>query len=149
MIEATLVYVFSRGKVLLGMKKTRFGKGRWNGLGGKVQDNETIIEAATREVKEEIGIDVALDKPLGTITFHNSSKGDWTVHIFATETFTGEPMESDEMRPQWFATDNVPYEAMWDDDRHWYPLLFKRQPFRAEFWFDENEKVVRHEVVAL
>lgn len=146
MMRATLVYVFRDGEVLLGMKKVRFGKGRWNGFGGKVKNGEAPREAAVREMKEEAGLTVTLADPLGTITFYNSSKGDITVSVFATDVFTGEPTESEEMRPQWFPLDKVPFDQMWDDDKLWYPYLFKRQPFRAEFWFGPDEKVVRHEI---
>ena len=45
----TLLFVQERGKLLLGMKKRGFGKGRWNGFGGKVQvGEETIEEGAIR-----------------------------------------------------------------------------------------------------
>lgn len=44
----TLVMVVQPGRVLLGMKKRGFGAGRWNGFGGKVQDGETIEDAARR-----------------------------------------------------------------------------------------------------
>ncbi len=149
MTSGTLVYVFKSEKVLLAMKKVRFGKGRWNGMGGKVHPEETPKQAAMREVKEEVGLDVTLNNPVGTLTFHNSSKGDWTVHVFATDQFSGVERETEEMQPQWFNIDNVPYNQMWDDDKLWYPHLFKRQPFRAEFWFGPEEKVIRHEITSL
>ena len=44
----TLLFVLKPGKVLLGYKKRGFGVGRWNGFGGKVQQGETIEEAAKR-----------------------------------------------------------------------------------------------------
>lgn len=44
----TLLFVLTPGKVLLGMKKRGFGKGRWNGFGGKVQPGETIEDGAIR-----------------------------------------------------------------------------------------------------
>lgn len=146
MTQATLVFVFRDNQVLLAMKKRGFGNGRWNGLGGKVHDGETLAQAVVREAKEEAGIDVVVSKSLGTATFYNSSKGDWVVHIFSTEQFSGEPIETEEMKPEWFSLDDVPYREMWDDDKLWYPLLFKRQPFRAEFWFGPDEKVIRHEI---
>ena len=40
----TLVYIRNEDKVLLGMKKRGFGKGKWNGFGGKVEHGENIIE---------------------------------------------------------------------------------------------------------
>ena len=39
----TLVYIRDDEKVLLGMKKRGFGQGKWNGFGGKVQQNESIM----------------------------------------------------------------------------------------------------------
>ena len=44
----TLLFVLEPSRVLLGMKKRGFGVGRWNGFGGKVQQNETIEDGAKR-----------------------------------------------------------------------------------------------------
>ena len=44
----TLVLIMKGKQVLLGMKKRGFGKGKWNGFGGKVQDGEEILDAAKR-----------------------------------------------------------------------------------------------------
>jgi len=45
----TLVLVFKEdNSVLLGLKKRGFGKGLWNGFGGKVEPGETIVQAAAR-----------------------------------------------------------------------------------------------------
>lgn len=38
-------------QVLLGLKKRGFAHGRWNGFGGKVEINETIPQAAIRQVE--------------------------------------------------------------------------------------------------
>jgi len=46
----TLLFVLEPCRVLLGMKKRGFGAGRWNGFGGKVQTEETIEEAAIRQL---------------------------------------------------------------------------------------------------
>jgi 8-oxo-dGTP pyrophosphatase MutT (NUDIX family) len=37
-------------KILLGYKKRGFGLHKWNGLGGKVEPNESIVEGAKRLV---------------------------------------------------------------------------------------------------
>lgn len=44
----TLALIQSNGNILLGMKKRGFGVGRWNGFGGKVHSDETVLEAAKR-----------------------------------------------------------------------------------------------------
>ena len=60
--NATLVFLIkkSQGKITdicLAMKKRSFGINRWNGVGGKVDDQkETIEDAAKREAKEEIDV---------------------------------------------------------------------------------------------
>lgn len=46
----TLVLIrdLERNKILLGYKKRGFGKDKWNGLGGKVEPNESLTECAKR-----------------------------------------------------------------------------------------------------
>jgi len=61
--QLTLCLIHQHQKVLLGMKKRGFGKGRWNGFGGKVAEGESIEEGTQREVQEECGIVIQdLDK---------------------------------------------------------------------------------------
>jgi 8-oxo-dGTP diphosphatase/2-hydroxy-dATP diphosphatase len=38
------------------MKKRGFGKGKWNGFGGKVEEGECIEDSAIRELEEECGL---------------------------------------------------------------------------------------------
>lgn len=38
-------------QILLGMKKRGFGVGKWNGFGGKIEENETTEEGAKRYVE--------------------------------------------------------------------------------------------------
>ena len=52
----TLCMITRGDEILLGMKKRGFGKGRWNGFGGKLMPGESIEDAARREVLEEIGV---------------------------------------------------------------------------------------------
>ncbi len=51
-----LVLSQEKKEILLGMKKRGFGKGKWNGFGGKVSQNESVLEGAQRELQEEAGI---------------------------------------------------------------------------------------------
>src|SRR6266567_5838918 len=48
-------------KVLLGYKKSGFGKGRYMGIGGKVEEGETIEEGTARELEEETLVKVSLE----------------------------------------------------------------------------------------
>lgn len=139
MTQATLVLPFRGSEVLLAMKKRGFGAGRWNGMGGKVRAGETVIDAAIRETQEEVGITPHLGEPLGSITFHNSSKGDWVVRVFRADSWKGEPIETEEMRPEWFPLDAIPFESMWPDDKHWMPYVISNKRFNGEFWFAKQD----------
>jgi 8-oxo-dGTP pyrophosphatase MutT (NUDIX family) len=87
----TLLIIHQGNKLLLGMKKRGFGAGRYNGFGGKIEKDETILEGAIRETVEEAGVRPTDAKQLGIIDFE--FKGDpvlLEVHLFKATTFTGE-----------------------------------------------------------
>ena len=145
----TLCIVHQHPRVLLGLKKRGFGMGRWNGFGGKMHDGETIEEAAHRELTEEAGI-VAFDlNKLGILEFSWEGKPEiLEVHIFKVNEFSGEPEESEEMKPQWFEIDQIPYELMWPDDRYWMHLFLENKKFKGRFLFDESDNVLEHSLAA-
>lgn len=150
----TLCMVHQGNKILLGMKKRRFGAGRWNGFGGKLDVGETIEQAAIREMNEEVGI-VPIDlEERGVINFEfENDNVVLEVHIFSVTKFTGEPVETEEMRPQWFDTDKIPYEQMWSDDIYWLPLFLQGKKFKGTFLFDKpstaeySAKILKQELV--
>jgi 8-oxo-dGTP diphosphatase/2-hydroxy-dATP diphosphatase len=51
------------------------------------------------------------------------------VHVYDCWDFEGEPIESDEMRPQWYSEDDIPFERMWPDDPFWFEYMKARTPF--------------------
>ncbi|XP_022917203.1 oxidized purine nucleoside triphosphate hydrolase-like [Onthophagus taurus] len=119
----TLVFVKSRNRLLLGLKKRGFGVGKWNGFGGKVDQGETVIEGAVRELQEECGLVIPITNlnHLGCIVYKDVDY-DREVHIFTTEIKEVKKLniiESDEMCPKWFNFNEIPYDRMWDDAKHW------------------------------
>ena len=60
-----VVVVRHADKLLLGKRNMEPGKGLWSFFGGYVDRGEKVEEAATREVKEETGLDVQLDGLIG------------------------------------------------------------------------------------
>lgn len=137
MKQLTLSIICRDSQILLGMKKRGFGAGRWNGFGGKVESGETIAEAAARELFEESNLVAGDLLEIGILIFKFAdATPDLEVHVFRVDKFTGEPQESEEMRPQWFKIADIPYEQMWADDILWLPLLIAGQKFKGEFVFD-------------
>lgn len=143
----TLCIVHQSPRVLLGLKKIGFGEGRWNGFGGKVEQGETIEDAAVREVKEEAGIDVLDAVKHGVIDFEFENNPEiLEVHIFRATAFEGEPSESDEMKPEWFDESAIPFDQMWPDDIYWIPMLLAGKKFSGRVLFGRNDIVLRQDI---
>lgn len=149
MKKTTLLFLYKpkEQKILLAMKKRSFGKGKWNGVGGKLNEEETIKEALVRETREEINIVVNQDDltQVATLNFSFKNNPDWNQqsHVFFTEKWSGEPSESEEMNPKWYSTDSLPFENMWVDDIHWLPLVLKGKKINANFLFNETgDKII-------
>lgn len=138
----TLCIPVKEDKVLLGMKKRGFGVGRWNGFGGKVEEGETIEEGARREVEEESGIKDGKMKKMGIINFtFQENELNLEVHIFKLTDFAYSPIETEEMKPQRFPFNEIPFSQMWSDDEYWFPLLLNDKLFEGEFLFDRPSDV--------
>jgi 8-oxo-dGTP diphosphatase / 2-hydroxy-dATP diphosphatase len=134
----TLCLVEKDGQVLLGMKKRGFGAGHYNGFGGKVEEHETIEGAAARELFEEASVTALSLEKIGQLafTFRDEPDLELEMHIFKTKDFIGVPVESEEMQPQWFDRDSIPYSDMWSSDASWFLLFLSGQKFTGSFHFD-------------
>lgn len=128
------------------MKKRGFGVGRWNGAGGKMdlKKDKTILDAVIRETKEEIGVDIKNPKQVGLFhfRFENNKEWDQDVHLFLAKSWEGEPAESEEMMPKWFAFKDIPYKDMWPDDKHWLPHILDGKKLEADFVFGQGDKIL-------
>jgi len=152
--NATLVFLIkkSQGKITdicLAMKKRSFGINRWNGVGGKVDDQkETIEDAAKREAKEEIDVFVKELNKVAELLFYFPHNPVWDqiVHVYFAENWDGEPTESEEMNPKWFSLKEIPFQDMWPDDIFWLPEVVKGNLLKATFKFGENDVIHAKEV---
>jgi 8-oxo-dGTP diphosphatase/2-hydroxy-dATP diphosphatase len=143
----TVCFIHQHPRILLGLKKRGFGMGRWNGFGGKLQPGETIEAAAKREVQEEAGVVVSNIEKVGLIDFEFKDNPEiLEVHFFRANDFSGTPTESDEMKPQWFSTDNLPFDSMWPDDRYWMPLFLAGKKFKGKIFFADMDTITKTEL---
>lgn len=147
MHHATLCFLVREDEVLLGMKKRGFGEGKWNGYGGKPEpkDGGLLEVAAVREIYEELGVRIKagdLEK-VGEICFvfdDVPKEKDWNqiVHAFVARRWEGEPRETEEMRPQWFGRNNLPFSDMWVADRYWVPFVLDGKKVKAHITFGKK-----------
>jgi len=152
--DSTLLFLIKKTNgeitdICLAMKKRGFGMNRWNGVGGKVnQGVESITEATIREAKEEIWVEVkSLDK-VAELEFYfpHNPNFNQLVHVYFTEEWLGETQESEEMKPEWFKVNKIPFDKMWADDIFWLPEVLKGNLIKASFTFGVDDNVIDQEV---
>ena len=144
-IIGTLVYLLDResNSVLLIKRDARLEDdhyGKFNGLGGKLELDESVVAGACREFEEESGAALRNLSLRGTITWSNfgSKREEWLGFIFLAESWEGEIVESNaegsliwvELERLLKACDDdeaIRNEAelpMWAGDRHFVPMVF-------------------------
>lgn len=106
------VLIRREGKILLGLRKSKHGKGTWCPPGGHLEHGESFENCALREVAEECGVQVTTPK-LAIVTndfFEESQKHYVTLQMVA-DWVSGEAqrLEPDKCSQwEWFAMDNLP-----------------------------------------
>lgn len=114
------VYVIRDGKVVFGIRNIEPHIGKLDLPGGFLDYGETAEQAAVREVKEELGIDIELMHILGT--YADTYNGRPTINVvFIANYIDGQLAPSDDLNggePVWRAIDDLPTRAEigWD----WY-----------------------------
>jgi ADP-ribose pyrophosphatase YjhB (NUDIX family) len=107
-LAATII--LSRGdKILMGRRTIQPRAGYWTFPGGYVELGESAEEAAIREAKEEMGIDVRVDRLLG---LHSGAPSAVAVALFEGTIVRGEPQPIDEVdKVGFFRPDEAPEMA--------------------------------------
>lgn len=147
-IRANLCFVRNGDELLLIRKKRGLGAGKINGPGGKVEPGETPLESAIRETFEELGVTPLDPQQIGELWFEFRDGLRLHCTVFLARRFQGEARETEEAIPRWTHIDAMPYDEMWEDDRHWLPLLISDQRFRGRFTF-EGERMLEKQVEIL
>ncbi len=143
-LVGTLGYVWDRAldRVLLIRRDTRVDDdafGKVNGLGGKLEVDESISESLRRELREEASIELTSFTLKGTITWSEFGprEEDWLGFVFLIDGWTGEPPKAnDEGHLEWVSRTRLldacdtpdPELEMWPGDHHFLPLVFDPEP---------------------
>jgi len=148
-IVGTLAYLWdtTTDRVLMVRRNARpdddhFGK--VNGIGGKLEADEGIVESLRREVQEEIRVDLTDFVLRGTVTWTNfgPKREEWLGFMFLVTDWVGEvPTSNVEGSLEWIDRSRLlaacsEHEAervaadlpMWSGDRHFVPLVFDNDP---------------------
>ncbi len=141
--RANLCFIVAEGRVLLIHKKRGLGAGKVNAPGGRIEPGETALEAAVRETREEVCVTPTGIEERGVLLFEFVDGYRLHCTVFAASGCEGELCETDEAVPFWAELADIPYDAMWADDRHWLPLLIEGKRFEGRFVFDGDAMLSR------
>ena len=132
---ATLLFVVHDGRILLIRKRRGLGAGKINGPGGRLEDGELPLDAAIREVEEEIGVTPHGVEERGELLFQFVDGYSIHVWVYHATDVNGTPITTDEAIPLWYDLDAIPYDEMWADDSIWLPHFLAGRRFAGRFIF--------------
>ncbi len=148
---ATLCYIIDKKRdstlMLHRIKKENdYHQGKWNGLGGKLNEGESPEECAIREIKEESGLTIKKPFLKGIITFPNfDGVDDWYVFVFTIDEFEGKLIDSPEGKLEWIPNNKLTLLNLWEGDKIFLEWVFGDKLFSAKFNY-ENGKFLDYNV---
>lgn len=148
---ATLCYIRKDNKTLMlhrVKKENDLHEGKWNGLGGKVENGESPEECAIREIKEESGLNAKSIRLTGLISAPDFAGKDkhWYIFVYVIEEFDGEIIDSPEGVLKWHETKEIENLNVWPSDKIFFPLLDDKEIFSIKVYY-ENGELVDHEMI--
>ena len=151
-ILAVLIYARSAGKILMVHRNAAeslgdYHAGKWNGLGGKLEVDESPRAAARREFLEECGLDLPEDsfQTLGWLQFPNfkaHKAEDWFVVVFVVDLaseFILRKLRGPEGELHWIPEGDLLSLNLWPGDFHFIPFIQKRIQFSGTIWYEGLE----------
>lgn len=108
-------------------KPNDINEGKWIGVGGHVEKDESPEECLVREVREETGLTLTAYKFRGLITFVNSKCESELMCVFTADGYTGELITCNEGELRWVDKTQVPNLPTWEGDRVFLDLLLSNE----------------------
>lgn len=142
-ITATLCYVRDKDNVLMlhrTKKENDIHKGKYNGLGGKLEKGETPYECVIREVYEESGLMIKKPVLKGILNFPDfDCKNNWIVFVYVANDFSGKIKESDEGDLVWVKKNRITELPLWEGDKVFLKYIFTEKFFYGTFYYHQNK----------
>lgn len=134
MKKTTLIYLEKDGCFLMllrNKKKNDCNEGKWIGVGGKFEKNETPEECIKREVLEETGLTLLSMHFYGVIEFRSDSDEDEDMYLFTSDEFSGETspdkIECNEGTLKWIPKCGIMSLNLWEGDRYFLKKILAGQ----------------------
>ena len=148
MKQTTLCYIDNGDSYLMlhrVKKENDASHGKWIGVGGKCEANESPDECMLREVKEETGLGITEWHYRGIVTFISDTWPNEYMHLFTATAWRGEPDMSidDEGTLAWIPKKELMDLNLWEGDRIFLRLLLNETTpfFSLKLVYEQDEMV--------
>ena len=128
----TLCYIERDGQYVMLHRIKKDGDenaGKWIGIGGHVEENESPRECVLREIREETGLAVTELKLRGVITFILPDWGNELTFLYTARTDDSALPECAEGVLQWVPIRQITCLPLWEGDKVFLPLLQQDLPY--------------------
>ena len=100
---------------------------RWEFPGGKLERGEAPGDAVARELREELGVDVAVGR-VWDVLFHAYPEFDLVMLVYACQIVRGEPRPVEVAQVAWVAAKDLPSWDILEADRPLVDRLVREGP---------------------
>ena len=141
----TLCYIEKDDKYLMlhrVKKEHDLNHGKWVGVGGKFEPDETPEECMLREVREETGLTLTKYRFRAILTFLSDEWETEYIHLYTASEFTGTLSECDEGNLEWIPKSEIYNLQLWQGDKIFFRLLRETEDFFSLKLRYEGEKLV-------
>ena len=129
-------------------KKEDENAGKWIGIGGHLEENESPDECIRRECREEAGIELTDLKLRGIITFILPAWGNELTFLYTAKSDKEELPDCEEGMLKWIPIRDVLSLPLWEGDRIFLPLLqTKADIFSLKLIYDTAGNLVSYEMI--
>lgn len=146
MVLSTLCYIEKDDCYLMlhrVKKKVDVNKGKWIGVGGKLEKDESPDECLLREVREETGLTLTSWQPRGILTFICDGWQTEYIFVYTADAFLGELQECNEGTLKWIPKSELEELNLWEGDKIFLKLLAEEAPFFSLKLQYEQDQLVK------
>ncbi len=145
MILSTLCYIEKDNQILM-LHRTKKSidpnGGKWIGVGGKLEQNESPDECIIREVYEETGLHIQ-PQLRGILTFILPKWENELTFLYTSNNFEGTLNECNEGQLHWIDKDKVLDLNLWEGDKHFLPKLLETNDFfTMKLVYDKEDQLL-------
>lgn len=146
-VQTTLCYIERDGAYLMlhrVKKEHDVNEGKWIGIGGKFEPDESPIECMRREVAEETGLVATHWRYRGIVTFVSARWVTEYMHLFTIDGFEGEVRSCNEGILEWVAKDRLLELPHWKGDEIFLKLISQPDTpfFSLKLVYNQEDELV-------